>query len=221
MTRPPEPPPEGVLIEQARTDARLSVREAARRAGISEGWWRQVVKGFQSLSGGAHGTVRNVPADTIARMAGATGRITPEQMAAEGQRPDAAEEMRRASVPPPRPEQPGVLRGLPAEYAEPAQPHLRALLARVAVAEVMHPGVPLTGRDVFPDDPGGDGARAWDQLAAKGFRVLPGEGFTSDEIAAALALAWGLDRGRQGEAAAGLTRSRPGGEARPLTAAFR
>ncbi len=38
-----------------RPEARLSVREAARRAGISEGWWRQVVKGYQSLSGGGVG----------------------------------------------------------------------------------------------------------------------------------------------------------------------
>ena len=35
------------LVEQRRLESapRLSVREAARRAGISDGWWRQVVNG--------------------------------------------------------------------------------------------------------------------------------------------------------------------------------
>jgi hypothetical protein len=97
MTRPPEPPPEGVLIESARRDAKLSVREAARRAGISEGWWRQVVKGYQSLSGGSFGTVRDVPADTVAKMAKAAG-VTPEQLEGEGRRPDAAKILREGNV---------------------------------------------------------------------------------------------------------------------------
>ena len=97
MTRPPEPPPEGVLIESARRDAKLSVREAARRAGISEGWWRQVVKGYQSLSGGSFGAVRAVPAETVAKMARAAG-VTPEQMEGEGRRPDAAKILREGNV---------------------------------------------------------------------------------------------------------------------------
>ncbi|MGH3813439.1 MAG: hypothetical protein ACRDUV_13455 [Pseudonocardiaceae bacterium] len=33
------------LIERERKRQRLSVREAARRAGISDGWWRQSVRG--------------------------------------------------------------------------------------------------------------------------------------------------------------------------------
>jgi transcriptional regulator with XRE-family HTH domain len=83
---PPEPPPEGAVIEAARAAARLSVREAARRAGISEGWWRQVAPGYQTLSGGAHGDVR-APAETIARMARAAGAVPADL---EGCRPDAA-----------------------------------------------------------------------------------------------------------------------------------
>ena len=103
MSMPPEPPPEGVLIESARKQhPEISIREAARRAGISEGWWRQVVKGYQSHSGGTYGTVRDVPAETVARMAKATGRITAEQMRTEGHRPDAAEIMPR--LPDPRPD---------------------------------------------------------------------------------------------------------------------
>ena len=95
MTMPPEPPPEGVLIESARKQQpEISIREAARRARISEGWWRQVVKGYQSHSGGTYGIVRDVPAETVARMAKATGRITPQQMETEGQRPDVAAVMR-------------------------------------------------------------------------------------------------------------------------------
>lgn len=93
MTRPPEPPPEGVLIESAREEAKLSVREAARRAGISEGWWRQVVKGHQSLSGGAYGIVRDVPAETVAWMANATGRVSPDELTKAG-REDAARELK-------------------------------------------------------------------------------------------------------------------------------
>jgi transcriptional regulator with XRE-family HTH domain len=93
MNEPPEPPPEGVLIESARKNAGISVREAARRAGISEGWWRQVVKGYQSLSGGAYGVVRGVPAETVAKMAAAV-QADPDELAAEGERPDAAALMR-------------------------------------------------------------------------------------------------------------------------------
>ena len=92
MTEPPAPPPYGVLIEAARKDARLSARVAARRTGISEGWWRQVVRGYQTLSGGAHGEVTG-PAETVAAMAHTVG-VTPEQLESEGERPDAAEALR-------------------------------------------------------------------------------------------------------------------------------
>ena len=135
MEMPPEPPAEGVLIEAARRDARLSVREAARRAGISEGWWRQVVRGYQSLSGGEHGIVRDVPAETVAKMARATDRITPERMETEGQRPDAAELMRR----PARPE-------IPFDDGDPVGLHpwrqqvLREVYAAVGIASRLGPG---------------------------------------------------------------------------------
>lgn len=86
MNGPPDPPPEGAVIEAARRHAGISVREAARRAGISEGWWRQVARGYQTLSGGGFGPVR-APAETIARMARAAG-ATPGDL--DGCRPDAA-----------------------------------------------------------------------------------------------------------------------------------
>jgi len=82
--KPPEPPPYGALIESARKDAGLSMREAARRAGISDAWWRYVVRGYQKVPGDLDGTP-----GTIARMARVAG-VTPERLEAEGQRPDAA-----------------------------------------------------------------------------------------------------------------------------------
>jgi transcriptional regulator with XRE-family HTH domain len=84
----PDPPPEGALIEASRKVAGLSVREAARRAGISEGWWRQIVKGYQILGGGIPGPVRGT-AETVARMAQVAG-VAPEALEAQGHRRDAA-----------------------------------------------------------------------------------------------------------------------------------
>jgi hypothetical protein len=102
METPPAPQPEGLLLESARQAARLSAREAARRAGISEGYWRQVVKGYQSVSGGAYAPISDVPAKTIAKMAVAVG-LSPERMETEGGRPDAADRMRSMPAPPARP----------------------------------------------------------------------------------------------------------------------
>jgi transcriptional regulator with XRE-family HTH domain len=94
-------PPYGELIEAAREAAGLSRREAARRAGISDAWWRYVTRGWQN------GPITG-PADTVATMARVTG-VTPERLESEGQRPDAAarlremlaeEAAREAEVPP-------------------------------------------------------------------------------------------------------------------------
>ena len=89
MKRPPELPlpPYGVLIEAAREDAGLSRREAARRAGISDSWWRYVAAGWQN--GPLTGT-----ADTVAAMARAVG-VAPDDLEGEGGRPDAARILRR------------------------------------------------------------------------------------------------------------------------------
>lgn len=51
----------GELLEQARADLRISAREAARRAGISETRWRQIVSGSQVRRG------RDVPVNPKAR----------------------------------------------------------------------------------------------------------------------------------------------------------
>lgn len=117
MEQRPEQPPEGRLIADAAERLDLSIREAARRAGISYGRWRQIVTGYQNVSPGSFATV-HAPARTLAKMAAVVG-ITPEQMETEGQRPDAAEAMRqqvpsRITPPEPRPvrdydDEPGLL----------------------------------------------------------------------------------------------------------------
>jgi transcriptional regulator with XRE-family HTH domain len=87
MSKRPPPPPWGVLLIKALAQAKLSAREAARRAGISEGRWRQIASGYQVVSAGAYAPVHG-PARTLARMAAVVG-VTPAQLEQAG-RPDAA-----------------------------------------------------------------------------------------------------------------------------------
>jgi hypothetical protein len=74
-------------MTKALAGAKLSAREAARRAGISEGRWRQIAGGYQVVSAGVYAPVRG-PAETLARMAAVVG-VTPAQLTEAG-RPDAA-----------------------------------------------------------------------------------------------------------------------------------
>src|SRR5580693_4396537 len=87
MTERPEPPPWGALITAALASEGISAREAARRAGLSEGRWRQITGGYQVVSPGIYAEVRG-PAATVARMAAAAG-VTAAQLRAAG-RDDAA-----------------------------------------------------------------------------------------------------------------------------------
>jgi hypothetical protein len=87
MTGRPEPPPWGALITAALARKGLSARAAARRAGLSEGRWRQITGGYQVVSPGVYAEVRG-PAGTVARMAAVAG-VTPAQLRAAG-RDDAA-----------------------------------------------------------------------------------------------------------------------------------
>ena len=87
MAQRPAPPPWGALITKALVRAKLSAREAARRAGISEGRWRQIASGYQVVSAGVYAPVHG-PAMTLARMAAVVG-VTPAQLRKAG-RPDAA-----------------------------------------------------------------------------------------------------------------------------------
>jgi hypothetical protein len=87
MAERPSPPPWGVLLTKALADAQLSAREASRRAGISEGRWRQIAGGYQVVSRGVYAPVHG-PARTLARMAAVAG-VTPAQLTFAG-RADAA-----------------------------------------------------------------------------------------------------------------------------------
>jgi transcriptional regulator with XRE-family HTH domain len=93
MSPRPAPPPWGALLSQALGRANLSAREAARRAGISEGRWRQIASGYQVVSAGVYAPVRG-PAATLARMAAVAG-VTPAQLRRAG-RPDAAQALAAA-----------------------------------------------------------------------------------------------------------------------------
>jgi transcriptional regulator with XRE-family HTH domain len=92
MVDRPQPPPWGALIAAALKRAGLSAREAARRAGISEGRWRQITGGYQVVSPGVYAQVRG-PAATLAKMAAVAG-VTPAELRLAG-REDAAAELAR------------------------------------------------------------------------------------------------------------------------------
>lgn len=91
MDKRPEPPPWGRLITQALQRSGMSARKAAKKAGMSDGRWRQITSGYQNVSAGVYAPVRG-PAETIARMAQVVG-LTPGELEKAG-RPDAAEELR-------------------------------------------------------------------------------------------------------------------------------
>lgn len=88
----PQAPAEGRLIDAAQKSAvpKLSMRQAAAAAGISEGRWRQIVKGYQGTGSGRIPVV--APDETVARMALAVG-ITADQLNEAG-RPKAADVLR-------------------------------------------------------------------------------------------------------------------------------
>ena len=93
----PEPSPEGQVISQAldrlKQSEGLSLRSAAKKAGVSDVWWRQIISGFRTVRGQVVPT--EAPAVTWAKMALAV-RVTPEEMEQAG-RSDVAESMRSLS----------------------------------------------------------------------------------------------------------------------------
>ena len=92
MDERPSPPAEGKLIADALALSGMSIRQAAKRAGISYGRWRQITSGYQNVSPGSYATVRG-PAATVARMARVVG-LTPEDLHSAG-REDAADALRK------------------------------------------------------------------------------------------------------------------------------
>ncbi|WP_233646741.1 helix-turn-helix domain-containing protein [Streptomyces sp. BSE6.1] len=116
----PTPPAEAVLIKEALRRARLSGRTAARRAGISDARWRQIINGYQSI-GGQRIAVKRAPDETIARMAHAAG-VTPDELRQTG-RTEAADLLAELAGPP-----------TPASTADQyaADPHIDAIAALLA-----------------------------------------------------------------------------------------
>lgn len=100
-------PPEGRLLEQLRKShrPRLSMRKAADRAGLSEGRWRQIENGYQTVTAGQQIAVR-APAETLAHLVHALGGNR-DQLADVG-REDAAVEFDEIAPIEDRPLPPGV-----------------------------------------------------------------------------------------------------------------
>lgn len=96
MTTLPTPPPEALLIRKRREEhvPHLSMREAARRAGISAPWWRMIETGIRRVSGQDFPERGN--ADTLAAMALAVG-VEPAELEAAG-RADAAGRLERMAA---------------------------------------------------------------------------------------------------------------------------
>lgn len=84
--------PEGKIIQEALKADGRSVRKVAAQAGMSDGRWRQIVKGSMQVSPGVVNEVVAPPA-TLARMASVVG-VTPAQLAESG-RTDAADLLAR------------------------------------------------------------------------------------------------------------------------------
>lgn len=147
MDQRPEQPPEGRLIAAAAAHLDLSIREAARRAGISYGRWRQVVSGVQNVSPGSYAKV-HAPAKTLARMAAVVG-VTPDQMEAAG-RPDAAGIMRQDAPPAPPPRREIDFSGNDPEGLHPyRQQVLREIYEAAGFAAALGPGE-VPEPDAFP-----------------------------------------------------------------------
>jgi hypothetical protein len=89
--RPPQPA-EGKLIADTLALSGMSIRRAAKRAGISYGRWRQITSGYQNVSPGSYAAVRG-PALTVARMAHVVG-LGPDDLHTAG-REDAAVELQK------------------------------------------------------------------------------------------------------------------------------
>ena len=141
MTQTPAQPPEGALIESARERRvpRLSIREIAKLAGISEARWRQIEKGYSTPRKDFHVPV-TAPADTLGRMAHAA-IVDPKELREVG-RQDAAnwlDEMLGASADSPPVEITRVeADGFEAFQAavEGTPPELQALALRLAIKAV-------------------------------------------------------------------------------------
>ncbi|MEU0181506.1 helix-turn-helix transcriptional regulator [Streptomyces sp. NPDC006207] len=113
----PEAPAEAKLIQAALKKSRLTARRAASKADLSEARWRQIVSGYQSVSG-SYIPVK-APAETLARMAQVVG-VTPDELTKAG-RADAATELADLELLAP-----------PASTGYASDPHIDAIAALLA-----------------------------------------------------------------------------------------
>ena len=200
--RPPQPP-EGKLIADAADRLDLSIREAARLAGLSYGRWRQITSGYQNVSPGSYAAVR-APARTLAKMARVVG-LTPQQMETEGQRPDAAEAMRQdaeARVPPRLAAVPPSIERGEDDIFPDMDADMRARVeARVPAIEALVRSAaidgPLTSGNLIFRDP--HEAEMWDRLVEVGQDMRPGQGYSLWQLIRLMA----VGRIRAGERHAG------------------
>ena len=133
MDTRPEQPPEGRLIDDAADRLDLSIREAAKRAGISYGRWRQIVTGYQNVSPGVFAAV-HAPAKTLAKMARVVG-VTPPQLTEAG-REDAAAILAELTQPEPAAPEPNR-----ASHSDDAE----AVTSAVVIAAAPAAGTPRLG----------------------------------------------------------------------------
>ena len=135
MTTSPQPPPEAVLIREHRLAMvpHLSLREAARRAGISSPWWRVLETGVRRVK--QQDFPESANPETLARMAQVVG-VTPAQLAEAG-RPDAAAILEKLLAAPPDPVS-DLIRSVEhsGELSERQKAHLIDLLRRESREEI-------------------------------------------------------------------------------------
>lgn len=89
--------PEGRLVRRYRRQARLSIPAAAALAGISSTHWGNIERGSRAVAGGGQEDVTGLR-DMIALMARAVG-VPAAALETEGERPDAAADLRRLPGP--------------------------------------------------------------------------------------------------------------------------
>lgn len=155
-----EPPPEALLIERLRQqlpDKQGSVSHLSRQAEISEGRWRQIVKGYQQAN--KETRVRVVaPAGTLARMAAAVS-ATPEDLEKAG-REDAAVQLRK-------------LQTRPHEPAQPSSPHWLDSLSTRDIIEQIRVLFAEVRRRIPTNGPSVDQPQDWPQPFFEGVSDEP------------------------------------------------
>lgn len=87
MTEQTDQWPLGRLMTESRAALRLSKRQAASRAGISETRWRQLEAGFETIRG-QNFPVKTTP-ETVARIASALSQSADKFLSAAGFDPDS------------------------------------------------------------------------------------------------------------------------------------